>query len=59
MIVFHVVKESYGWAVRQDERMMMPAASLDAAIAAAERMVRALSEQGQPGTFQLEKSASS
>ena len=57
MIVFDIVKEPYGWAVRREDWMMMPAASLDAAIAAAERMVRALGEQGQPGKFQLEDEA--
>jgi hypothetical protein len=58
VIVFHVVKESYGWAVRRDDCMMMPAASLDAAIAAAKRMVRTLSEQGELGTLKLEENSS-
>jgi len=47
MIIFAIVKEPYGWAVRRDECMMMPASCRAAAIAAAEQMVRALGSQGQ------------
>lgn len=57
MIVFEIVKEPYGWAVRRDRCMMMPATCRDAAIAAAERMVRALSAQGQPAQMQFEPAA--
>ncbi len=54
MIVFAIVKEPYGWAVRRDDCMMMPAACRDAAISAAERMVRALSNQGERAVLQFE-----
>ena len=54
MIVFAIVKEPYGWAVRRDACMMMPAACRDAAVAAAERMVRALSNQGERAVLQVE-----
>jgi hypothetical protein len=54
MIVFAVVKEPYGWAVRRDDCMMMPAACRDAAVTAAERMVRALSNQGEQAALQFE-----
>jgi hypothetical protein len=57
MIVFAVVKEPYGWAVRRDACMMMPAACRDAAVAAAERMVRALSNQGELAVLQFETAA--
>jgi hypothetical protein len=57
MIVFAIVKEPYGWAVRRDACMMMPAACRDAAVAAAERMVRALSNQGERAVLQFETSA--
>jgi hypothetical protein len=55
VIVFAVVKEPYGWAVRRDECMMMPATCRAAAIAAAERMVRALSNQGEQAVLQFER----
>ena len=55
MIVFAVVKEPYGWAVRRADCMMMPATCRAAAIAAAERMVRALSNQGEPAVLQFER----
>ena len=54
MIVFAIVKEPYGWAVRRDACMMMPAACRAAAVAAAERMVRALSNQGERAVLQFE-----
>ena len=54
MIVFAIVKEPYGWAVRRDDCMMMPAACRGAAISAAERMVRALSNQGERAVLQFE-----
>ena len=57
MIVFDIVKEPYGWAVRRDDCMMMPAASRADAIEAAERMVRTLGEQGQLGMFQFDRRA--
>ena len=46
MIVFDIVEEPYGWAVRRDDRMMMPATCRATAIAAAEQMVRALTNHG-------------
>ena len=48
MIIFDIVEEPYGWAVRRDDCMMMPATSRASAIAAAEQMVRALSIHGHP-----------
>ncbi len=54
MIVFAVVKEPYGWAVRRDNCMMMPATSRAAAITAAERMVRVLCNQGEQAALQFE-----
>ena len=56
MIVFAVVKEPYGWAVRRDDCMMMPATCRAAAIAAGERMVRALSDKGERAVLQCERS---
>jgi hypothetical protein len=53
VIVFDIVEEPYGWAVRRDECMMMPATCREAAIAAAEQMVRALGSQGEPAQVQL------
>lgn len=53
MIIFEIVKEPYGWAVRRDACMMMPASCRAAAIAAAEQMVHALSRHGQPATVQF------
>ena len=55
MIVFAIVKEPYGWAVRRNDCMMMPAACRAAAIAAAERMVQALSNQGERAMLQFER----
>jgi hypothetical protein len=52
MIVFEIVKEPFGWAVRRDESMMMPATCRAAAIAAAEQMVRALRGLGCPARLQ-------
>lgn len=54
MIMFSVVKEAYGWAVRRDAQMMMPACSRTAAVEEAERMVAALRRHGQPAQMQLE-----
>lgn len=48
MIVFDIVKEPYGWAVRRDDCMMMPATCRASAVAAAEQMVRALGSHGHP-----------
>ena len=42
MIVFTIVQETYGWAVRRDAQMMMPACSRDIAVLEAKRMVAAL-----------------
>lgn len=53
MIVFEIVKEPYGWAVRRDACMMMPASCRAAAIAAAEQMVSALSRHGLPAQLQF------
>ena len=46
MIIFDIVEEPYGWAVRRDDCMMMPATCRATAVAAAELMVRALSNHG-------------
>jgi hypothetical protein len=46
MIIFNIVKEPYGWAVRRDAQMMMPACSRAGAIAEAERMVAVLRWNG-------------
>ncbi len=54
MIVFAIVKLPYGWAVRRDDCMMMPAACRAAAVAAAERMVRAFGNQGERAVLQFE-----
>ena len=48
MIVFNIVKEPYGWAVRRDEQMMMPAWCRAVAFEEAERMVAVLRRHGQP-----------
>lgn len=48
MIVFDIVKEPYGWAVRRDAQMMMPASSRAVAVQEAERMVALLHRDGQP-----------
>ncbi len=53
MITFEVVKEPYGWAVRRDQSMMMPASCRADAVAAAERMVTALRRHGQSAKLQL------
>ncbi len=54
MIMFRIVKEPYGWAVRRDEQMMMPAACRSVAIEEAERMVAALRRHGQPAQLWFE-----
>jgi hypothetical protein len=58
MIIFEIVKEPYGWAVRRDECMMMPASCRAAAVAAAERMVRALSSHGHLAQLQFKATGS-
>ncbi|MBC7519644.1 MAG: hypothetical protein H7268_00910 [Sandarakinorhabdus sp.] len=58
MIIFNIVKEPYGWAVRRDDCMMMPASCRAAAVAAAEQMVRALGSQGHPAQMQFKATAS-
>ena len=55
MILFQIVREPYGWAVRRDDQMMMmPAACRTVAIAEAERMVAALRRLGKPVRLMLE-----
>lgn len=54
MIIFSVVKEPYGWAVRRDAQMMMPACDRIAAVDEAERMVSALHRHGQLAQVQFE-----
>ena len=54
MIVFSVVKEPYGWAVRNDARMMRPACSRALAVEEAQRMVAALHRHGQPAQLRFE-----
>lgn len=46
VIVFEVVKEPYGWAVRRDSRMMTPCWCKAAAVEQARRMVDALRRHG-------------
>jgi hypothetical protein len=58
MIIFEIVKEPYGWAVRRDECMMMPASCRAAAVAAAEQMVRALSNHGHPAQLKFKATGS-
>ena len=47
MITFEIVKEPYGWAVRRDDCMMMPAWCEAVAVEEAQRMVSALHRHGQ------------
>jgi hypothetical protein len=47
MVTFEIVKESYGWAVRSGDCMMMPAWCEAVAVAEAERMVSDLRRNGQ------------
>ena len=47
MITFEIVKEPYGWAVRRDDCMMMPAWCEAVAVEEAQRMVSALRRHGQ------------
>lgn len=54
MIIFDIVKEPYGWAVRRDDQMMMPAWCKAVAVEEAERMVAALRRHGQPARLQFE-----
>ena len=46
MIIFTIVQETYGWAVRRDAQMMMPACSRAMAVLEAKRMVAALCSNG-------------
>ena len=54
MIIFSVVKEPYGWAVRRDAQMMTPACDRIAALEEAERMVSALHRHGQSAQVRCE-----
>ena len=54
MITFEVVKEPYGWAVRQADCMMMPACSRAVALEQAVRMVAALRGLGQAAELRVE-----
>ena len=47
MITFEIVKEPYGWAVRRDDCMMMPAWCKAVAVEEAQRMVSTLHRHGQ------------
>ncbi len=47
MLTFEIVKEPYGWAVRRDNCMMMPAGCKAVAVKEAQRMVTALIRSGQ------------
>ncbi|MGO9358609.1 MAG: hypothetical protein ACLP1D_13195 [Xanthobacteraceae bacterium] len=47
MIIFQVVKEQHGWAIRMDERMMTPFWSKDAAIREANCLARAIRCHGE------------
>ena len=58
MIIFSIVKEPYGWAVRRDAQMMMPACSRDLAVDEAERMVAVLRRDGQLAQLRFESEAS-
>lgn len=57
MIIFSIVKEPYGWAVRRDALMMMPACSRAVAVDEAERMIALLRRDGQPAQLCFEPSA--
>jgi len=57
MIIFSVVKEPYGWAVRRDAQMMMPACSRAVAVDEAERMVAVLRRDGQLAQLCFESEA--
>ena len=47
MIIFNVVKERHGWAIRMDERMMTPFWSKDLAIREANCLARAIRGHGE------------
>lgn len=47
MIIFNVVKEQHGWAIRIDERMMTPFWSRDLAIREANRLACAIRCHGE------------
>lgn len=54
MITFEIVKEPYGWAVRRDSRMMMPAWCQAVAVEEAQRMVSVLRRHGQLAQLKFE-----
>lgn len=55
MIMFLVVKEPYGWAVRrEDQMMMMPASCRAVAIEQAQRMVAVLRGHGQQAQLRFD-----
>ena len=47
MIIFNVVKERHGWAIRMDERMITPFWSRDLAIREANCLARAIRCHGE------------
>lgn len=55
MITFEIVKEPYGWAVRRDDCMMMPAWCKAVAVEEAQRMVSALHRHGQQAQLTIAK----
>lgn len=57
MITFEVVKEPYGWAVRRDDCMMMPAWCRSMAMEEAQRMVNTLRSHGQPAQLLAQEAA--
>lgn len=54
MIIFNVVQESYGWAIRRDDRMMVPAWCKAVAIEEAQRMVDLLRRNGEAAEIRIE-----
>lgn len=53
MITFEIVKEPYGWAVRRDNCMMMPAWCKAVAVEEAQRMVSVLNRHGQQAQLKI------
>ena len=47
MIIFNVVKEQHGWAIRTDERMITPFWSRDLAIREANCLAEAIRRNGE------------
>ena len=47
MIIFNVVKEQHGWAIRMDDRMVTPFWSRDLAIREANRLALAIRCHGE------------